>query len=75
MLEVSYLLYGGMVLHRPVGILNSAGISVGVSGNKLWEALLYRIRDFAINYEREFNLDNIKIANSIDYRIAWVGIL
>ena len=41
-----------------------------VTGNKWWESLKHRIRDFATKYGRQLNLDRTAEAKSIDDRLS-----
>ena len=41
-----------------------------VTGNRWWVSLKYRIRDFAIKYGRQLNLDRTKEAKSIEDRLS-----
>ena len=41
-----------------------------VTGNRLWESLKYRIRDSAIKYSQQLQLDRAKEANSLEDRLS-----
>ena len=41
-----------------------------VTGNKWWGFLKYRIKDFAIKYDKQLNLDRAKMAKSLDDRLS-----
>ena len=41
-----------------------------VTGNKWWESLKYRSRDFAIKYSQHLQLDRAKKAKSLDDRLS-----
>ena len=41
-----------------------------VNGNRWWGSLKHRIRDFAIKYGQQLNLDRTKEAKSIDDRLS-----
>ena len=43
-----------------------------VTGNKLWGYLKYRIRDFAIKYDRQLKLNKTKKATSLDDKFSRV---
>ena len=42
-----------------------------VTGNKWWESLKYRIRDFAIKYGQQLQLDRAKKGRSLEDRLSW----
>ena len=43
-----------------------------VTGKKWWGSLRYRIRDFAIKYGHQFNLDRTKMAKSVEEKLSRV---
>ena len=43
-----------------------------VTGNKWWESLKYRIRDFTIKYDQQFKLDRTKKAMCLEDRLSRV---
>ena len=43
-----------------------------VTGNKWWESFKHRIRDFAIKYGRQLNLDWTKLAKSLEDKLSQV---
>ena len=45
---------------------NSAGVDGAVLGNKWWASLKYRIRDFAIKYSQQLQLNRAKKAKSLE---------
>ena len=51
-----------LIQHAPVG---------EVVGNRWWDSLKYKIRDFVIKYGRKLKLDKTKKAKSLDDRISW----
>ena len=50
----------------------SLGLVGAVTRNRWWVSLKHRIRDFATKYGRQFNLDKIREAKSIEDR-RWLG--
>ena len=59
-----------MGLPETAGNLNSTVLVETVTGNKWWECLKYRIRDFAIKYGRQLKLDWAKKAKSLHDRLS-----
>ena len=45
-----------------------------VIGNRWWGSLKYKIKDFAMKYERKLKLDWAKEAKSIDDRLSRVAV-
>ena len=41
-----------------------------ITKNKWWGSLKYRIRDFAIKYGRQLNLDGTKMAKSLEDKLS-----
>ena len=41
-----------------------------INGNKWWGSLKHRIRDFAIKYGRQLNLDRTKMTKSLEDKLS-----
>ena len=53
-----------------LGNLIQRALVVVVTGNRRWESLKYRIRDFVIKYGRQLKLDRAKKAKSLEDRLS-----